>query len=56
MAFSANTANIGARPVPIRTESGRLVIYHGAQTTYTGFIYSIGVALLDWVDRYPAES
>ncbi len=38
---------VGAGPVPIETEEGWLVIYHGVRTTCTGFVYSAGAALLD---------
>ena len=38
---------VGAGPVPILTDRGWLLIYHGVQTTCNGFIYSAGVALLD---------
>ncbi len=38
---------IGAGPVPIETDEGWLVIYHGVRTTCSGFVYSVGSALLD---------
>ncbi len=38
---------LGAGPIPIETTEGWLLIYHGACTTCSGFIYSIGAALLD---------
>ena len=38
---------LGAGPVPIETTEGWLLIYHGVCTTCSGFIYSIGAALLD---------
>jgi beta-1,4-mannooligosaccharide/beta-1,4-mannosyl-N-acetylglucosamine phosphorylase len=38
---------IGAGPVPIETEEGWLVLYHGVCRTCNGLVYSIGVALLD---------
>jgi beta-1,4-mannooligosaccharide/beta-1,4-mannosyl-N-acetylglucosamine phosphorylase len=38
---------IGAGPVPIRTEEGWLMIYHGVINTCNGFRYSMGAALLD---------
>jgi beta-1,4-mannooligosaccharide/beta-1,4-mannosyl-N-acetylglucosamine phosphorylase len=38
---------LGAGPVPIETTEGWLMIYHGVCTTCSGFIYSIGAALLD---------
>ena len=38
---------IGAGPVPIRTEEGWLMFYHGVINTCNGFRYSMGAALLD---------
>lgn len=38
---------IGAGPVPIETSEGWLLIYHGVLTSCNGFVYSMGVALLD---------
>ena len=38
---------IGAGPVPIETTEGWLMIYHGVCDTCNGFVYSMGVALLD---------
>jgi beta-1,4-mannooligosaccharide/beta-1,4-mannosyl-N-acetylglucosamine phosphorylase len=38
---------LGAGPVPIETTEGWLLIYHGVCTTCSGYIYSIGAALLD---------
>ncbi|MCX7983843.1 MAG: glycoside hydrolase family 130 protein [Bacteroidetes bacterium] len=38
---------LGAGPVPIETTEGWLLIYHGVCTTCSGFIYSMGAALLD---------
>ncbi|MDZ7264004.1 MAG: glycoside hydrolase family 130 protein [candidate division KSB1 bacterium] len=38
---------IGAGPIPIETTEGWLLIYHGVCLTCTGYIYSIGAALLD---------
>jgi beta-1,4-mannooligosaccharide/beta-1,4-mannosyl-N-acetylglucosamine phosphorylase len=47
---------IGAGPVPIETDEGWLMIYHGVKITCSGFIYSAGAALLDleqpWKVRY----
>lgn len=47
---------IGAGPVPIETEEGWLLIYHGVLTSCNGFVYSFGAALLDleqpWKVRY----
>ena len=38
---------IGAGPVPIETEEGWLLIYHGVLLTCNGYVYRIGAALLD---------
>ena len=40
-------AKIGAGPVPILTNEGWLVFYHGVINTCNGFRYSIGAAILD---------
>jgi beta-1,4-mannooligosaccharide/beta-1,4-mannosyl-N-acetylglucosamine phosphorylase len=41
------STKVGAGPVPIETESGWLLIYHGVLTSCNGFVYSMGAALLD---------
>ena len=38
---------IGAGPVPIETSEGWLLIYHGVIRSCSGFLYSMGAALLD---------
>jgi beta-1,4-mannooligosaccharide/beta-1,4-mannosyl-N-acetylglucosamine phosphorylase len=38
---------VGAGPIPIETDEGWLMIYHGVMDTCNGFVYSIGAALLD---------
>ncbi|MCG8571319.1 MAG: glycoside hydrolase family 130 protein [Spirochaetes bacterium] len=38
---------IGPGPVPIETEEGWLLFYHGVSNTCNGFVYSMGAALLD---------
>ena len=38
---------IGAGPIPIETEAGWLLIYHGVMDTCNGFVYSMGAAILD---------
>lgn len=38
---------VGAGPVPILTDEGWLLLYHGVITTCNGFRYSMGAALLD---------
>lgn len=50
---------IGAGPIPIETQEGWLLIYHGVLTSCNGFVYSMGAALLDleqpWKVRYRAK-
>lgn len=41
---------IGAGPIPIETDEGWLLIYHGVLTSCNGFVYSAGAALLDLDD------
>ena len=41
---------IGAGPVPIKTEEGWLLIYHGVQQTCNAWTYSFSVMLLDLND------
>jgi beta-1,4-mannooligosaccharide/beta-1,4-mannosyl-N-acetylglucosamine phosphorylase len=47
---------IGAGPIPIETDEGWLLVYHGVMDTCNGFVYSMGAALLDlerpWKVRY----
>ena len=38
---------MGAGPVPLETSDGWLLLYHGVLTSCNGFVYSVGVALLD---------
>lgn len=38
---------IGPGPVPIETDEGWLLIYHGVIHTCNGYVYSMGAALLD---------
>ncbi len=38
---------IGPGPLPIETDEGWLMIYHGVATTCSGMIYSMGAAILD---------
>lgn len=38
---------VGAGPIPIETEEGWLMLYHGVMDTCNGFVYSMGAALLD---------
>ena len=50
---------IGAGPVPIETDEGWLLIYHGVLLSCNGFTYSAGVALLDldepWKVKYRSK-
>ncbi len=41
------STKIGPGPVPIETEEGWLLIYHGVLTTCNGYVYRMGCALLD---------
>lgn len=41
------TLKIGGGPAPIETELGWLMLYHGVCNTCNGYVYSIGVAILD---------
>jgi beta-1,4-mannooligosaccharide/beta-1,4-mannosyl-N-acetylglucosamine phosphorylase len=41
------STKIGAGPIPIETDEGWLLIYHGVLTSCNGFVYSFGAALLD---------
>jgi beta-1,4-mannooligosaccharide/beta-1,4-mannosyl-N-acetylglucosamine phosphorylase len=53
------STKIGAGPIPIETEEGWLMIYHGVLTSCNGFVYSAGAALLDldepWKVMYRTE-
>lgn len=44
------STKVGAGPVPIETSKGWLLFYHGVTTTCTGYVYSMGAALLDLDD------
>ena len=41
------STKIGAGPVPIETDRGWLLFYHGVLTSCNGFVYSFSAALLD---------
>ena len=41
------STKIGAGPIPIETDEGWLLIYHGVLTSCNGFVYHFGAALLD---------
>lgn len=44
---SWQATKVGAGPVPLETPEGWLLLYHGVLTSCNGFVYSMGVALLD---------
>ncbi len=44
------STKIGAGPIPIETDAGWLLIYHGVLTSCSGYIYAFGAALLDLDD------
>jgi len=44
------STKIGAGPVPIETNEGWLLFYHGVTTTCNGYVYSTGAVLLDLED------
>lgn len=50
------STKIGPGPIPIETDEGWLMIYHGVITTCNGFVYRMGSALLDidepWKVKY----
>ncbi len=41
------STKIGPGPVPVETDEGWLLFYHGVITQCNGFVYSMGAALLD---------
>ncbi len=41
------STKVGAGPVPIETDEGWLLFYHGVLTSCNGFVYSFSAALLD---------
>ena len=52
----AEHEKIGPGPIPIETDEGWLLIYHGVINTCNGYVYRIGAALLDidepWEGKY----
>ena len=56
---SWQSTKIGAGPTPIETSEGWLLIYHGVLTSCNGFVYHMGVAILDidepWKVKYRTE-
>ena len=53
------STKIGPGAVPIETDEGWLMIYHGVLTTCNGYVYRMGCALLDldepWKVRYRSK-
>ena len=53
------SVKIGPGPVPIETDEGWLLIYHGVLRTCSGFVYRMGCALLDleqpWKVKYRSK-
>ena len=45
-----DSLKVGGGPVPIKTEKGWLTIYHGVSESCNGFMYCLGVCLLDLND------
>ena len=41
------STKVGAGPIPIETDEGWLLIYHGVLTSCNGYVYRMGCALLD---------
>jgi beta-1,4-mannooligosaccharide/beta-1,4-mannosyl-N-acetylglucosamine phosphorylase len=44
---SWQATKVGGGPAPLETSAGWLILYHGVLTSCNGFVYSVGVALLD---------
>ena len=53
------STKVGPGPTPIETDEGWLLIYHGVITTCNGFVYRMGVVLLDldepWKVKYRSK-
>ena len=47
---------VGPGPIPIETPEGWLMIYHGVCNTCNGFVYRMGVALLDLDEPWKVRS
>ncbi|MBY9006066.1 MAG: glycoside hydrolase family 130 protein [Candidatus Lokiarchaeota archaeon] len=45
--FTWQSTKVGAGPIPIETDEGWLMIYHGVLTSCNGLTYSMGAAILD---------
>lgn len=54
--YGWQSTKIGAGPIPIETDEGWLLIYHGVLTSCNGYVYSMGAAILDldepWKVKY----
>jgi beta-1,4-mannooligosaccharide/beta-1,4-mannosyl-N-acetylglucosamine phosphorylase len=50
------STKIGAGAIPIETDEGWLLFYHGVLTSCNGFVYSMGAAILDrdrpWIVKH----
>ena len=42
-----DSTKVGAGAVPIETDQGWLIFYHGVRSSCNGFVYAMGAALLD---------
>jgi beta-1,4-mannooligosaccharide/beta-1,4-mannosyl-N-acetylglucosamine phosphorylase len=53
------STKVGAGPIPIETNDGWLLFYHGVLTSCNGYVYSMGAAILDidkpWIIKYRTE-
>jgi beta-1,4-mannooligosaccharide/beta-1,4-mannosyl-N-acetylglucosamine phosphorylase len=53
------STKIGAGPIPIETDAGWLIFYHGVLSSCNGFVYSFGAAITDtdepWRVKYRTE-
>lgn len=53
------STKIGAGPIPIETDEGWLLFYHGVLNSCNGFVYSFSAAILDidkpWIVKYRAQ-
>jgi len=47
VANSWQATKVGGGPVPLEIAEGWLLLYHGVLTSCNGFVYSVGVAVLD---------
>ena len=54
------STKVGPGPIPIETDEGWLMIYHGVITTCNGFVYRMGSAILDidepWKVKYRSKN